>query len=343
LAKQAALRLARSLGLFALARRVTASGVRILCYHGLWLGEDGFAGDAMFMRRETFETRLDRLKALGYPVVTLEAAAGALAGMDALPPNAVVITIDDGWYSTFAGMVPALARHAMPATLYCDSAAIEEGLPIAHVMARYCRMLVDPARIDEEAEALYRSATDFTQPMAVRLDSARAFCQAVGLDPDRYERLRVFAYMTPEELRAARAAGLSIELHTHRHTLGDMSDATVADEIAANRAALARLLAAQPSAFRHFCYPSGVTSAEAATALDALGLASSTTTVNGLAFQGAPMQLLPRFLDGEQVSMIEFEAELSGFMHLVREALGFMRRRSGAVHTPIAATIPQAG
>lgn len=332
------LRLARSLGFFALSRRLTARGVRILCYHGLWLGEDGFSGDAMFMRRETFEARLGHLRAQGYPVVSLDDAVAALRDGRELPPAAVVITIDDGWYSTFSGMVPALVRYGMSATLYCDSAALEGGLPIAHVMARYLKAMADPAFITAAAEARFCAAIDFTRSMAERLDAARDFCTEAGIDAGHYERLRVFGYMTPAELRSARDAGLTIELHTHNHSLGACTGEEVRSEIAANRAALGRLLEVDPSTFSHFCYPSGVTSPEAAAALDALGMASSTTTVAGLAVPGSPLQLLPRFLDGEQVSAIEFEAELSGFMPLLRplvSRLKGMRRREETGLQPV--------
>jgi hypothetical protein len=35
--------------------------------------------------------------------------------------------------------------------------------------------------------------------------------------------------------------------------------------------------------------------------------------------------LLPRILDGENLSMLEFEAEISGFMHLLRMVTGRSR------------------
>ena len=131
------LRAAKSLGGFALARRFTSNGVRILCYHGIWLGRDSFPGDAMFMRAETFRNRLDTIRRLGYPVVPLDTAVAALEGKCQVPRNALAITIDDGWYSTYAEMLPALRERGMPATLYVDSEHLRTGLPVPHVMARY--------------------------------------------------------------------------------------------------------------------------------------------------------------------------------------------------------------
>lgn len=318
--KLAVLRTAKRLGLFDLARKSTAKGIRILCYHGIWLGTEGWPGDAMFMARTSFERRLGMLKSLGYPVIPLSLAVQALAGEAEVPPASIVITIDDGWYSTYAAMAPALAAHAMPATLYCDTAQLQQGLPIAHVMARYCRKLVDSERIGQAEETLFQQATDYLLPMPQRLAAASAFCRAIGVDPERYIAARVFDYMTPRELKEAKLSGLDIQLHTHSHSLGDMSDQRVQCEIDDNQQCLAKLLAANPTSFQHFCYPSGVTSKEAASTLARLGMASSTTTTAGIAFPGAMMQLLPRFLDGENVTPIEFEAEISGFMHFMRMA-----------------------
>ena len=124
---------AKAAGLFALARRRSAPAVRILCYHGIWLGDPIFPGDSMFMLSTTFRRRLQFLRRAGYPVVSLADAAAALNGSGpTLPPCAVVITIDDGWLSTYQEMLPALIELGMPATLYCVTAQLTNGRPIAY-------------------------------------------------------------------------------------------------------------------------------------------------------------------------------------------------------------------
>ncbi len=119
---------------------------------------------------------------------------------------------------------------------------------------------------------------------------------------------------------------VDVQLHTHNHSLDDMSLVSVRREVVANAAALAGMLGVPASRFRHFCYPSGVTSPSAEAALEKLGIQSSTTTSPGLAFQGCGMQAIPRFLDGENVFEVELEAELSGFMHLLRSGIERARR-----------------
>ena len=341
---------AKAAGLFKLARRRTARGIRVLCYHGLWTGDDVFPGDAMFMQKRTFERRLEIIRREGYPVVSLTAAVEGLMGRGpALPPAAVVITIDDGWFSSYDGMLPALQRRGMPATLYCDTAQLAAGRPIAHVLARYLGRIANktsPERLAAKPDAMAANAarkiaTDLTRPYDERLAATRQLATALGLDIAPYLARRAFGYMTIDELNDAAMRGLEVELHTHRHTLGDMSRAVIEDEIGRNRDSLAAMLGRPVLSFQHFCYPSGVATADAAAVLASLNLTSSTTTEQGLAWPGQPLHLLPRLLDGENLSEIEFEAELSGFGDWLRRGKratqGLVGGRRGA---PGAAVVP---
>lgn len=321
------LQAARGAGLFRIARQATAKAARVLCYHGVWLGGREFGGDAMFIRAETFASRMASLKRLGHPVVTLDHAVEALAGRRVLPPAAVAITIDDGWYSTYAHMLPALQAQGFPATLYCDTASLERGKPIPHVMARYLHQVLGKPPLTGPSEVHFNAATNVAAPYDERWSALFAFAEAMKFDLRPWITDRAFDYMTAEELRDfAAKPGIDIQLHTHNHTLGDMSASKIGHEIAANAAALARLLHAKPSQFRHFCYPSGETTREAARVLSDLGLASSTTTASGLCHVGGDPQLLPRFLDGDNVSDVEFEAEISGFLPLLRSGIDRTKR-----------------
>jgi len=55
-----------------------------------------------------------------------------------------------------------------------------------------------------------------------------------------------------------------------------------------------------------------------------LEIDSATTCIPGLieSTQGNRKYYLPRFLDGENVHMLEFEAEMSGFSYVLRRAVG---------------------
>jgi peptidoglycan/xylan/chitin deacetylase (PgdA/CDA1 family) len=316
--KLAAYRLMRALGVFAVARVVTRRRLRILCYHGTWRGDPAFGGDSLFIRAETFGRRLDLLQRRGYAVLPLDEALERLAE-GRLPANAVAITIDDGWYGTYADMVPALAARGMPATLYCDTASLMSGTPVPHVMARYLRRIHrGEGRLGAEEQALYDRATDLSSPREARLEAALAFARRIGADADGTVAARAFGYMTPGELRAARKAGLDVQLHTHTHSFRDFSDFAIAEEIRLNRETLAAVLEEDPATFRHLCFPSGVCRVSAARAIAAAGVTSATTLEPRAARADDHPLFLPRLMDGEHLTNAEFEAELCGVAELLR-------------------------
>src|SRR3546814_9101450 len=86
------LRLAKLSGLFALARRLTAGDLRILCYHGAALRDEHHFRPGLFMSKEPFAARMDFLARRGYPVVALDAAVAALPRGD-WPRRATVVKI----------------------------------------------------------------------------------------------------------------------------------------------------------------------------------------------------------------------------------------------------------
>jgi peptidoglycan/xylan/chitin deacetylase (PgdA/CDA1 family) len=125
--------------------------------------------------------------------------------------------------------------------------------------------------------------------------------------------------MTRDERRAAAANGCSIELHGHVHDYFQ-------GRPEANRANIElcreKIIAAGLPRPAHYCYPSGSFDDQAPFVMRAAGVASATTCLPGLVRQGGggadASYLLPRFLDGGDVSMIEFEAEMSGVTDLLR-------------------------
>ena len=329
--KRAALSAAKSLGQMRRNRRRDAFKVRILCYHGGWLNDDGFQGDIMFIPRDGFARRLDQITALGYQVVTLQEAVDALTGETPPQRDMVAITIDDGWFGTYSAMAPELAARNMPATLYCDTANLLSGLPIAHVMAEYMHLLADPEKSGAaEAQRLFAIADDVDLPLDERNIAMRAHAKAVGMDVTPYLEAKTFNYMSVDQLRELSDFGIDVQLHSHNHSIGDYSAEVVTSEIEQNRDVLSDLLGRPRESFRHFCYPSGRYAPQAFKPLAACGVESATTCELGLAEIATPEDRfhLPRVLDGGNVSEIEFEAELCGFASTLRAAA--RRLRGGA-------------
>jgi peptidoglycan/xylan/chitin deacetylase (PgdA/CDA1 family) len=136
---------------------------------------------------------------------------------------------------------------------------------------------------------------------------------ALGLDYGAIFARRLLFLMTPDEVREVAAAGVDVQLHTHRHrTPGDRS--AFLREIADNRASIERILG--PGRRTHFCYPSGVYEPQFPAWLREAGVRSATTCDFRLASTADDMLLLPRLVDTGNITGVEFEACLAGVADL---------------------------
>ncbi|MGF1630373.1 MAG: polysaccharide deacetylase family protein [Kiloniellaceae bacterium] len=325
--------IAKATGLFALSRWLTRGGLRILCYHGIWLGE-GHYGNFLFMSPEKFAARMAFLAGAGYPVLPLEQAVEGLKGQS-LPPGATAITIDDGWHGTYRHMLPALEAHGLPATVYVTTYFAERQYPVFDLVVRYLldrsenreldlaalgipgggRVRLDSATVRAEAgEAIMAHCREHLDGAGCHAFGAR-LAAALNLDYDALVKQKVFHLMSLAEIAEAARRGLDIQLHSHRHWAPLDDPEALAREIADNRALLEPITERR---LHHFCYPSGIYDRCIWPQLDALEIESATTIEQGINFAGAPPLGLKRLLDGQEVAVIEFEAELCGFVELTR-------------------------
>ncbi len=134
--KQGLLYCSKWIGLLSLARDLTRGGLRILCYHGICLEDESDFRPKLFINRETLLRRLEYLHASAYPVLTLEEALQRLA-RGGLPDSATVITIDDGFYSTFNSTFSLLRKFSFPATVYVTSYYLTKENPIFRLVVQY--------------------------------------------------------------------------------------------------------------------------------------------------------------------------------------------------------------
>lgn len=87
----------------------------VLCYHIV----EAPAAPRMHIDRETFRQHLRYIEMTGYNVIPLRHLYEFVTGQRAsIPKNAVVITIDDGWRSTYTEAYPELQRRKMPFTVF---------------------------------------------------------------------------------------------------------------------------------------------------------------------------------------------------------------------------------
>lgn len=338
--KLAVLLLARALGLFALSRVVTGARVRILCYHGGCLGDESSYNPKLFCSAATLERRMLWLRSKGFDLVTLdEAASRARRDPSGRAPLTTAITFDDGWYSTASDMVPVLDKLGIPSTLYLCTSHFLEGWAIPSVAVRYLiwKSGLQTAQLSGFGPGL-DGQLDLSTP-ALRDTAAMRIVAALDACPPARESKhalleslasslqvpsaalalasRRFEYLNAPELLALPGQGCAIELHGHVHRYP-------AGDVAAFKEDLQKcsdtIVAAGLPTPTHYCYPSGNFDGAASKALGSMGVVTGTTCLPGLVTRADATQshYLPRFLDGESVDMLEFEAEMSGFTELVR-------------------------
>jgi peptidoglycan/xylan/chitin deacetylase (PgdA/CDA1 family) len=326
-------RLCKSLGLFRLSERLTRRGLRIICYHGFSLADESSFSGRTFIDPPTLERRMAFLKRNGFRVMGLEEALDLLA-RDAVPPRAVVITIDDGFDSVYSAARPVLERYGFPATVYVTTYYVLEQNPVFNLALQYLFWKTRASRLDltglgatwsgvrsiereKEKRALLWELVRFGEERcdeAGRVRLARMLGERLGVDYDAIATSRILTMMTEAQIRDLSAAGIDVELHTHRHVFPLDRDRAVA-EIRENRAALEPLVG-RPLV--HFCYPAGIWAKEHWPYLAETAMASAVTSDRGLNFASTPRYGLKRFGDNEQLSQIEFEADIYGFTELYR-------------------------
>lgn len=335
------LHMAKAAGMFALFRRLTRNRPRILCYHGGTIGDEHRFNGKLFCPPAVLRQRLEWLKAKDFVPASLDQVA--TPGMAPMGGIALAITLDDGWYSSEACLLPLLAEYGHEPVLYLHTEMCETDAPVAGVALRFIiwkapQASVELAGFGAELDGSYaldqprerqrlsangdrwfasmpRDATTVTAAL-------ERFGTALGVAPATLDlNSRRFSYMRREELHRAAARGCKIELHGHTHHYHLGEPERNRDNI---EACAAHIEAAGLPRPHHYCYPSGAYDGAAAPTLARIGVRTATTCLPGLVRpdDGDSRYFLPRFLDGGNVAMIEFEAEMSGVLEFARRLAG---------------------
>lgn len=331
--RSAALHGARLLGVFALARFLTRSRLRILCYHGFSFVDEHEVMPHVFMRRETFERRMQILKKRRIPVIELDDALNRLKAGN-ISNAETVITFDDGWASNLSVAAPVLEAFHFPACIYVTTEHLQTGAEVFNVVLYYmlCRTSrsilklegLDPAvdgtySLEQEPVVVQRSIIAAVERVFPALSDRQRLlvpiAAALGFDLGKILEGGRFQLMHRGEIEAMQRRGFNIELHTHTHRLPTESFEQTQDEIVRNRHALLEILGVEKN---HLCYPSGEYSPRQLEWLPQLGIASATTCEPGFNDRKTDILQLRRYLDSEAVSDISFEAEICGLRELAR-------------------------
>lgn len=341
-AKIVVLYAARSLGIFALFRLLTARFTRILCYHGGSVGDEHLFNPKLFCRPGLLLRRLEWLKRKGFSPSTLDALvqSGMSGTQQGIP---LIVTLDDGWYSSAKDLLPVLAKFNFKPTLYLATKVFCNGNPVIDVCLRYIlwksplkeinivgvafeldgiyalTQSADRERLCSAAQAWLTPFESDGVAIRAQLEHFAALLNVSAAALDLVSRR--FDYMGVDELLCAVRGGCTIELHGHAHNyvMGDPKRNRI--DIEACRTEILKLGVPTP---RHYCYPSGSFDKEASTMLASINIKTATTCIPGLVFDVSESKsyFLPRLLDGADVSMIEFEAEMSGVLSFLRRIAG---------------------
>jgi peptidoglycan/xylan/chitin deacetylase (PgdA/CDA1 family) len=330
--KNVALRTARALGAFSAiaGSRWRRQRLLILSYHGLSL-RDEHEWDGLFVTPAFFRQRLETLARLQYHVAPL-ADAVAMLGEGNLPPRSVVLTFDDGFHDLHEIGFPLLREFGFPATVYQTTWYADRPFPVFNLVLSYVLWRGASRHLDGAAWEIPRSfdlssaqdrlrAVDAFRDFARRRQCTAAqkdqlVAQIAGrtrVDYDEILRLRMLQLMTANEIREVAAAGIDVQLHTHRHRT-PLDESLFVREIQDNRQWLASSIGTSTN---HFCYPSGHYRREFLSWLRVENVISATTCESGIASRGSEPLLLPRVVDSMNVTEVDFEGWLSGFSSLL--------------------------
>jgi peptidoglycan/xylan/chitin deacetylase (PgdA/CDA1 family) len=210
----------------------------VLTYHRVGPGPAVHDVDAgvVTTTAKTFDRQLDFLKRR-FDVVNVEEVAEAAAGGAPLPPSPLAITFDDGYKDNFDVALPLLRKHNLTATFFIATQYVDErrlfwwdriaymlkssSLPKVELAYPYPKALV--LRGEAQRAASIRAAIhivkeqyDLDLPLFLEHLSD---CAGVPYDREREVTLARDHVMTWPEVRALRAAGMSVQSHTHTHRL----------------------------------------------------------------------------------------------------------------------------
>jgi peptidoglycan/xylan/chitin deacetylase (PgdA/CDA1 family) len=316
----------------------------ILCYHGTSVDDEHLWRPSLYITPERLEEHFSLLKERGYSVQPLkESLQGLRAG--ALPPRSVAITFDDGTYDFYRQAFPLLQSYGFPVTVYLSTYYTFCERPVFNLICSYMLWKRRNQVIADGAELGLRGSLDLrTEPgrhkvvrglidLAEREDMtgmqrdtlAARLASFLGIDYGDLKARRILQLMNATEVRMIAQRGVDIQLHTHRHRTPE-NEELFRREIQDNRARVRDLAANQPV---HFCYPGGVYSPAFLPWLRAESIESATTCNSGLATRQSNFLLLPRFVDNQNRSQIEFESWLTGVGDLLA-----VRRRSPQKYVP---------
>lgn len=305
------------------------SRLLILCYHGVSLGDEHEWSPGLYLTRDLFRARLQRIKERDCTVLPLgEAVERLYAGT--LPKRSVALTFDDGFYDFYSLAWPILKEFSWPVTVYLATYYSSFQRPVFDPMCSYLlwkarnselvwpEVFAGPVKLDSpglasaDAEVksyCLRNKLSGRDKDGILIELARR----LNVDLEDLCRRRILHVMDPREVAEVAAQGADIQLHTHRHRVSHSRE-RFWREIDENRE---RIRACTGKNAVHFCYPGGFWLKDFPEWLRERRVVSATTCDIGMASREHDPFYLPRVLDGMNVPAEVFDSWVSGMAEML--------------------------
>jgi peptidoglycan/xylan/chitin deacetylase (PgdA/CDA1 family) len=312
-------------GAYAAIRHLAPSrGLAILRYHAV-CGPEGYdyADPFICVSPENFERHVAYLTS-AYNVMRLEEAVEALR-TNALPPNAVAITFDDGYADNLTA-ARILARYGGTATFYITAACLAGGQPFWPAELRYLIRALPSKSFTLDAgpaQVTLDLRTAEGRRIALKVLTRTFKAHPIGVREELRQQLRAAAgavdiprvMLTWSEVREMRALGMTIGSHTMTHpNLPNAGLAAAREELTASRARLEEQTNAQVTMFS---YPNGgadrYQTAEVRQLVREAGYAAATTSRNAFAAASSDVYALERIEVEERLEDLVFALEVERF------------------------------
>ncbi len=318
--KQQILKFLYSVGGFRPFHFLNRKNILILTYHRFSKYSDEFAVSAA-----EFEDHLRYLTA-EHSVISLDEAVEHISENTTLPPNPVVITIDDGYSDAYHTAFPLLKKYSVPATLFVITDFLDGKCWLWTDLMRYA-LINSPVRDIDVDFGPHRRVTGCPDSRNERIRLAAELnnhLKELG-DEDKSLRLKEiaeslgvatpaappaeFGPITWDQAREMDRCGVRIESHTVSHPiLTNVGPDRLRSEVEDSKKILSDRLGRTP---RHFCYPNGSFDDSVRNAVVQAGYLSAVTTNYGFADTESDLFGLKR-IDGQPL-IANFAQSASGF------------------------------
>ncbi|MGI8883475.1 MAG: polysaccharide deacetylase family protein [Pyrinomonadaceae bacterium] len=265
-------------------------------------------------------------------VLSLSDAVDCLKNEKPLPPNAAVITIDDGYADAYDVAFPILKKYETPATVYAVTDFLDAKCWLWTDFMRYILLETKAVNLNIEFDNGEKIEAKLNGEINKLELAARVNIKLKRL-PDERKDLKIkeiaenlnvkipelptreYAPVTWEQAREMDANNVQIESHTVSHPiLTNIEQARLDDELHNSKKRLEEKLNRN---IEHFCYPNGNLNANVRQSVEKAGYNSAVTTDYGFNGKQANHFALNRI---DAASPIEkFAQSASGFEAVTRK------------------------